>query len=70
MSKVVVTRPVDGITLNGDLEFLLDDTGEVKVFDSPEGAKSFLIDNGIDAEELRHLLSVWQSALQEPAIWL
>ena len=55
MSKAIVARPVNGITLNGDLEFLLDDAGEVKVFDSPEGAKSFLIDNGIDAEELRHM---------------
>ncbi len=36
MSKAIVGRPVDGITLNGELEFLLDDNGEVKVFDSPE----------------------------------
>ena len=55
MSKVVVTRPVNGITLNGDLEFLLDNTGEVKVFGSPEEAKSFLIASGVDSEELRHM---------------
>ena len=55
MSKAVVSRPVDGITINGDLEFLLDDSGEVKVFDSPEEARSFLITNGIDPEELRHM---------------
>lgn len=36
MSKAVVARPVNGITLNGDLEFLLDDSGAVQVFDSPE----------------------------------
>ena len=55
MSKVIVARPVNGITLNGDLEFLLDNTGEVKVFDSPEEAKSFLIVSAVDSEELRHM---------------
>ncbi len=55
MSKAIVARPVNGITLNGDLEFLLDDSGEVRVFDSPEEARSFLIANGIDAEEFRHM---------------
>ncbi len=55
MSKAIVGRPVDGITLNGELEFLLDDSGEIRVFDSPEQAKSFLIANGVDTEELRHM---------------
>ena len=55
MSKAIVVRPVNGITLNGDLEFLLDDAGEVKVFSSPEEAQSFLIANGVDAEGLRHM---------------
>ena len=50
MNKAIVARPVNGITLNGDLEFLLDDAGEVRVFDSPEGAKSFLIASGVDLE--------------------
>ena len=55
MSKATVARPVNGITLNGDLEFLLDGSGEVRVFDSSEEARSFLIANGVDAEELRHM---------------
>ncbi len=55
MSKAIVGRPVGGITVNGELEFLLDDSGEIRVFDSPEQAKSFLIANGVDAEELRHM---------------
>ena len=55
MSKAIVARPVNGITLNGDLEFLLDDAGKVRVFDSPEEAKSFLIASGVDAEGLRHM---------------
>lgn len=52
MSKAIVARPVNGITLNGNLEFLLDDSGTVQVFDSPEQARSFLIAAGIEAEEL------------------
>ena len=55
MSKAIVARPVNGITLNSDLEFLLDDAGKVRVFDSPEEAKSFLITSGVDAEGLRHM---------------
>jgi len=55
MSKAIVARPVNGITINGELEFLLDDSGEIMMFDSTEQAKSFLIANGVDAEELRHM---------------
>ncbi len=54
MSKAIVARPVNGITINGELEFLLDD-GDIMMFDSPKQAKSFLIANGVDAEELRHI---------------
>ncbi|MDE7243671.1 MAG: hypothetical protein K2O18_06820 [Oscillospiraceae bacterium] len=55
MSKATVARPVDGITINGDLEFLLDDNGEVRVFNSPEEARSFLVAHGVDLEDLRHI---------------
>ena len=55
MSKAIVARPVNGITINGKLEFLLDDSGEVRVFGCPEEARSFLIGNGIAPEELRHI---------------
>ena len=55
MSRVVVARPVNGITINNELEFLLDDSGAVRVFDSPEQARSFLTDAGIDPEELQHM---------------
>lgn len=41
MSKAVVARPIDGITINTNLEFLLDDDGEVRMFGSPEQAGSF-----------------------------
>ena len=55
MSKAIVARPVNGITLNGDLEFLLDDSGEARVFDSPEEARSFLIAPGVSIDELQHM---------------
>lgn len=55
MTRVVAARPVDGITLNSTLEFLLDDNGEVRVFDSEEQAQRFLTDAGIEPEELRHI---------------
>lgn len=55
MSKVVVARPIDSITINTKLEFLLDDDGEVRIFDNQEQARKFLTDAGIEPEELRHI---------------
>ena len=55
MSKVVVALPIDGITINTKLEFLLDDDGEVRIFDNQEQARKFLTDAGIEPEELRHI---------------
>ncbi len=55
MSKTIVARPVNGITLNGDLEFLLDDNSEVRMFDSEEQAKEFLTAAGVEPEALRHM---------------
>lgn len=55
MSKAVIARPVDGITINTELEFLLDDGGEVRMFDSPEQARSFLTAAGVEPEELQHM---------------
>ena len=54
MDRVVVERPINGIPINGGREFLLDDTGAVRVFDSPEQAIVFLIAAGMEPEELRH----------------
>ena len=54
--KIVAARPVNGITINGELELLLDDDGNVRVFDSEEQAKEFLIAVGVGPEELRHIV--------------
>ena len=55
MSNAIVARPINGITLNGNLEFLLDDGGKVRMFDNPEQARSFLISADVESEELRHM---------------
>ena len=39
--SIVIGRPIEGISLNG-LEYLLDENGEYKMFDSKEDAKAFL----------------------------
>lgn len=55
MSRIVVARPINGISLNNGREFLLDDRGEIKEFDSVEQARELLIAAGIEPEELRHM---------------
>ena len=55
MSKAVVARPVDGITINTELEFLLDGDGQVRTFDSPERARLSLSAAGVEPEELHHM---------------
>lgn len=55
VNQTVIARPVGGITLNGELEFLLDDNGVIRAFDSPEQARTFLIAAGVGPEELRHM---------------
>lgn len=56
MSGVIIGRPIAGITLNRELEFLLDDGGNVKVFANLDHATSFLLNAGINLEELCHMV--------------
>lgn len=58
MCKTMVARPINGITLNGELEFLLDDGGEAWTFDSEEQARAFLIAADVGSEELRHMVFI------------
>lgn len=55
MKKVIVGRPIEGISLNG-LEYVLDDDGFIRYFDSVEDAKAFLRENGVDDETMEDCL--------------
>lgn len=48
---VIVGRHVEGIMLN-PLEYLLDDEGELMVFESEEQARRHLIKNGFSEDDL------------------
>ncbi len=54
VSKVMIGRPAGETTLNG-LEFVLDDDGEVMLFDSEEDAIDFLKDFGLEEDEINAL---------------
>ena len=50
----MVGRPLNGITVNGGIEYLLNSENKRMIFDSPEDAKNYLIQNGVSkvADEL------------------
>jgi len=52
--KIIVGRPINGISLNGD-DYLLDDYNNVMKFDNIQAAKDFLLDNHILADQLDQL---------------
>ena len=51
-------RPVDGITLNEALEYLLDDTGKTRIFQNQPEAEAFLLCHGFTSEDLEHFYFV------------
>lgn len=51
MKKIIVGRPIEGISLNG-LEYILNDEGEIRYFDSVDEAKALLRENGFDDETM------------------
>jgi len=53
--RVMVAQRIDGITLNTELEMLLDDNNEVIVFDNKAEAEAYLLEHGVDAEEMEHM---------------
>lgn len=55
MSSVVVGRPVNGITINSEMEFVLDGEGCVRIFDSMANAQKFLRDADCTDEEIAHM---------------
>jgi len=53
--SVIVGRPINGISLNG-LEYILDDEGEIRYFDSVEEAKQLLREHGYDEDDMEDYL--------------
>ena len=51
MTKVVISRPVNGISLNGK-EYVLDDKGDIKLFDTRDTALDFLKANGVTENDM------------------
>lgn len=55
MKKVIIGRPINDISLNG-LEYILDDEGEIRYFDSIDEAKALLREHGYDDEDMEDYL--------------
>jgi hypothetical protein len=49
---VMIARAINGITINGDIEFLHDELGAVRLFENQEVAEKFLLINGVSVDEL------------------
>lgn len=58
LPPVIAARPVDGITINERLEYLLDDTGRPCVFQNQPEAEAFLLAHGFTGEDLEHFYFV------------
>ena len=52
MCKVIVGRPVCGISINDELEFIQDDEGAVKYFDGTNAAKQYLKEHGMTKADM------------------
>ena len=53
--RVVVARPVDGITLNTALEYLLDEKDEVIIFKNQLEAEAYLLERDVPEDDFLHL---------------
>ena len=58
LPKVIVARPINGISLNEGLEYLLDGNREVRIFNNQPEAEAFLLANGFIREDLEFLYFV------------
>ena len=55
---VSVCRPYDGITLNNEVEYLLDEDEEIIEFEDVEAAKEYLVEHGVDDDYMDILMFV------------
>jgi len=52
LSRVVVARPYDGIPINTEMEYLLDDDNDLLFFNNEYNAKAYLLEHGCGEDEL------------------
>ena len=55
---VAVCRPLEGISLNTEVEYVLDDDGEIKEFEDVETAEEWLREHGVTEEIMEFLFFV------------
>ena len=55
---VAVCRPLEGITLNTEVEYVLDDNGEIKKFKDVEIAKEWLREHGVTEDFMELLMFI------------
>ena len=55
---VAVCRPLHGITLNTEVEYVLDDDDEIKEFEDVETAEEWLREHGVTEEVMEFLMFV------------
>ncbi len=58
LPKVMVARPVGGITINEELEYLLNADKTVRIFNNQPEAEAYLLENGFNSEALEFLYFV------------
>jgi hypothetical protein len=52
--KITISRPINGISINGD-EYALDENGNALAFDTVKEAVNFLADNNFTINDLREM---------------
>ena len=64
MNEIIVGRHINGITLN-DLEYLLDESGDIMKFKSKEHAVRYLKEHGADDEEIYYMSFIYTNESRE-----
>ena len=64
MNEIIVGRHIEGILLN-DLEYLLDENGEIMKFRTKEHAIRYLQEHGADGEEIYYMSFIYTNESRE-----
>ena len=64
MNESIAGRHIEGITLN-DLEYLLDENGEILKFPTKEHAVRYLKEHGADDEEIYYMSFIYTNESRE-----